>query len=154
MANSRVKDTVQSSYELLTFLNASGSSAVPDATDELVHRTNLQRHMLFLDGAVDRFTSELLLTMREEGRFAGVALVTDESPPSQPRFRGLRFQISVFYWGAFKPVSHWEILKDPPMSCTTCLVDIMHCPGKKGVAQVMEGERMKGTWVYMPSLRT
>ena len=134
LASYRVKDTVQDSHELLTLLNDSSSSLGPEATDELLyHRCQLQRHMLLLDGAVDRYTSEHLLTLREEGRFAGVALVTDESPPNKPRFRGLRFQITVFFCGAFQPVSQWESSQDPPMSCTTCLADIMHCPGKKGV---------------------
>ena len=31
---------------------------------------------------------------RGKGCFAGFAFATDESPPSQPRFRGLRFQIT------------------------------------------------------------
>jgi len=63
----------------------------------------------------------------------GVALVSDESPPSQPRFRGLRFQITVFYWGAWKDLSQWEACEDPPIQVSTSMADIMHCPGKKGV---------------------
>ena len=73
------------------------------------------------------------MALREDGLFAGVALATDESPPSQPRFRGLRFQISVFYMGTFLPLSQWSSFEDPPILRTTCLADILHSPGKKGV---------------------
>ena len=59
--------------------------------------------MLLLDGALDRWVGEMIFQKRGEGYFAGVGLATDESPPSQPRFRGLRFQIIVMYIGAFAP---------------------------------------------------
>ena len=89
--------------------------------------------MLFLDGAVDRATSEHLMNARDAGTLAGVALATDESPPSQPRFRGLRFQITVIYAGAFKNLRDWSTCDDPPILKTSLLADICHCPGKKGV---------------------
>ena len=82
---------------------------------------------------MDRCISESLLKLREEGKFAGVALVTDESPPSQPRFRGLRFQITVFYFGTWLDLHLWETSEDPPILKTILLADIMHCPGKKGI---------------------
>ena len=135
LASSRVNATIESAGDLIQRLcsssfNSTGSFRV---RDELVHRTQFLRHLLILDGAVDRCTSEKLLTIREQGRFAGVALVTDESPPSQPRFRGLRFQITVLYTGTFVDLPQWETCKDPPILVSTCLADIMHCPGKKGV---------------------
>ena len=77
--------------------------------------------------------ADKFMSLREAGRFAGVALATDESPPSQPRFRGLRFQITVFYMGTFEEVHRWSACTDPPILKSTCLADIMHCPGKKGV---------------------
>ena len=85
-----------------------------------------------LDGALDRCTSEQIFEHREHERLAGCALVTDESPPSQPRFRGLRFQITVLYWGVFVPLEDWETCSEPPILVRTCLGDIMHCHGKKG----------------------
>ena len=77
---------------------------------------------------------------REEGHWAGAAFATDESPPKQPRFRGLRFQITVLYLGVIPPVASWESSIDPPISCTSMLADIMHCPGKKGtdVSRILE----------------
>ena len=75
-----------------------------DLTEVLVGRQQLTRHQLLLDGAVDRRTSELLFQCREQGTWAGVAVATDESPPKQPRFRGLRFQITVMYLGIVPPV--------------------------------------------------
>ena len=70
--------------------------------------------------------SEGLLQQRESGRFAGVALATGESPPSQPRFRGLRFQITVFYVGTYEDLSIWNSCADPPLIKSTSLADIMH----------------------------
>ena len=138
---SRVSDTVCGAEELIADLSGtSASSREPRAEELLVGRWALMRHMLVLDGAIDRCTSERLFRMREEGTFAGVALATDESPPSQPRFRGLRFQISVMYLGSFVPRANWEGLMTPPILCTSMLGDIMHCPGKKGtdVSRVVE----------------
>ena len=113
--------------------SCTSSSNASGLLDEMRHRTTLTKHLLLLDGAIDRCTSERLLSLREEGRFAGVALVSDESPPSQPRLRGLSFQITVFYWGTFKDLSQWETCEDPPIQVITSVADITHCPGKKGV---------------------
>ena len=88
---------------------------------------------MLLDGAMDRWTSDLVFRKREEGSFAGVALATDESPPSQPRFRGLRFQITVMCLGAFAPLSRWASSLAPPISGTSTLADMVHCLGKKGI---------------------
>ena len=89
--------------------------------------------MLFLYVVVDRCTSEDLWALREEGKFAGVALATDGSPPSQPRFRGLRFQNTVMYWGAFLLVEDWGRSTNPPSLKRSCLGGIMNCPSKKGM---------------------
>ena len=62
-----------------------------------------------------------------------MAVATDERPPSQPRFRGLRFQITVVYWGTIAPLEDWETSSDPPILVCSSLGDIMHCPGKKRV---------------------
>ena len=132
VACSRVSDTASSAGTLISSL-ASSSSSSSNQEDELYDRFSVKKHLLVLDGAIDRCTSDLLFEHREQGRFAGVALATDESPPSQPRFRGLRFQITVLYWGTFAPVEEWERSADPPILKCSCLGDIMHCPGKKGV---------------------
>ena len=135
VASTRVCDTISDAAALLSSLpsSSSSSSSSPNIYDELFSKTSVNRHLLFLDGAMDRCASDMLFEHREHGRFAGVALATDESPPSQPRFRGLRFQITVLYWGTFVPVEEWETSRDPPILKCSCLGDIMHCPGKKGV---------------------
>ena len=128
LAMCRVNDTIEGAQSLIQNLSSSSSSRPASAMsiqEDLLSRRNLSSHLLLLDGAVDRCTSENLLRLREEGRFAGVAVATDESPPSQPRFRGLRFQITVFYWGTFKDLSAWETSADPPILANTCLADIM-----------------------------
>ena len=95
---------------------------------------------MYLEGAVDRCEAEHLRSLKEAGRFAGAALATDESPPKEPRFRGLRFQITCFYLGTFLNLEEWESAQEPPILKTTMLADICHCLGKKGVdvAKVLE----------------
>ena len=136
----RVKEVVQTATNLVVDLSSPGPSGPagaiqdPDAVEDLlVGRHALVKHTLLLDGAVDRWTSEQLFQLREQGLFAGVALATDESPPSQPRFRGLRFQITVAYLGRFAPRVAWEASSAPPIFCTSMLADLVHCSGKKGV---------------------
>ena len=100
--------------------------------EKLMGRHALARHAILLDGALDRWNSEVLYSKRETEDFAGVAAATDESPPSAPRFRGLRFQVSVFYFGVFLDMSRWNSCADPIQE-RTCLADLLNCPGKKGV---------------------
>jgi hypothetical protein len=137
LASSRVQETLTSASRLIDDMRGTSSSSSDpppqDLQDLLHHRTNLSRHLLTLDGAIDKHSSEMLFQARQEGRFAGVALATDESPPSQPRFSGLRFQITVVYCGSFAPLADWESFSDPPIIVHSLLGDIMHCPGKKGV---------------------
>ena len=130
----RVAGTVASAAELLEDLKISTHNSSPsDIEDQLAHRTTLGRHLCILDGAVDRCVSDLLLQHREHDRLAGVAVATDESPPGAPRFRGLRFQITLIYWGTFLPFDAWETSVEPPIRVSSCLGDLCHCPGKKGV---------------------
>ena len=119
----------------------SGTSGQESDLQSMLHsRFTLHRHLLLLDAALDRCTSDRVMNLREQERFAGCALSTDESPPGQPRFRGLRFQITVMYWGTFPAVCEWESFSGPPIIVHTILGDIMHCPGKKGlhVSRVVE----------------
>ena len=122
-----------------------GAGSAEELKDLLVSPEKLNKHMLFLDGAVDRFTANKVFQMREEGRLAGVALASDESPPSAPRFSGLRFQVTCVYYGTFLPVPQWERCKDPPIVTHGSLGDIMHCPGKKGVdvTRIMEKQLLR-----------
>ena len=138
VGSSAVRSTINDAVELVNTMgdhdvNTSGGGAIASYTA-------FARHLLVLDGAVDRWMAEELFRKRESGAFAGVALATDESPPSQPRFRGLRFQITVMYIGAFDTLDSWERAAGPPMSPTTMLADIAHCPGKTGtdVSRVLE----------------
>ena len=138
VAATRATETLSSAADLMAVLtssssSSSGSSGSSDPFREMSSRMTLYRHMLLLDGAVDRCLSDQLWSLREKGQFAGLAFATDESPPSQPRFRGLRFQITAMYWGTFLPVADWASSRTAPILKTTCLGDIMHCPGKKGV---------------------
>ena len=97
-----------------------------------MNRQNLSKHLVILDSALDAYHKELLFKKREQGTLAGVTIATDESPPKQPRFGGLRFQITLLYVGTYKSLAEWELLDDPPITRTSVLGDIMHCAGKKG----------------------
>ena len=141
VGTTRMLPTIQGAAELLQAVApADRANDMGDAMSELCSERAIRRHMLFLDGAVDRVVSEHLMNARDAGTLAGVALATDESPPSQPRFRGLRFQITVIYAGAFKNLRDWSTCDDPPILKTNLLADICHCPGKKGadVSRVIE----------------
>ena len=135
IASQRLGDIVVGADQLISKLVGSPEdlNRSSDIQDVLVCRQNVVKHLVWLDGAVDRVTSDTVFRLREQERFAGVALATDESPPSQPRFRGLRFQITVLYYGSFRPLEEWEASEDPPLDLHTALADIMHSPGKKGV---------------------
>ena len=132
----RARGTVAAALGLTAELQALHGHAkdwIRSSAAELLHsRFRLAHHLLLLDGAVDRYTSEKHWRAREGGLLAGVAIATDESPPSQPRFQGLRFHITVVYVGTYKPLCDWDSSLDPPMTRTSILTDINHCPSKRG----------------------
>ena len=132
LAIRRVEDTLVSAQALIEDLEGRTARHASGPKEVLVHRANLVAHMLILDGAVDRYSSDRLFQMREASTFAGVAVATDENPPNQPRFRGLRFHISVMYIKENLPVSSWEMSASPLISSTSLLADIIHCPGERG----------------------
>ena len=70
----------------------------------------------------------------------GVAVATDESPPSQRRFGGYRFQVTMVYYPSWHPVETWERAKAPPLDVHSKFLDVCHCPGKDGatVMQVLD----------------
>ena len=77
LAIRRVGDVVLGAADLINRL--SGADVADDITDLLVSRQRLMSHMLVLDGALDRLSSDTLFQKREEGVLAGVALATDET---------------------------------------------------------------------------
>ena len=134
MTWSRLEETLVSGASLLKALKGE-----EDSQDQrqgvrglLVCRQSLSKHLAILDSALDAYHKELLFKKREQGTLAGVTIATDESPPKQPRFGGLRFQITVLYVGTYRSLADWEVLDDPPITRTSVLGDIMHCSGKKG----------------------
>ena len=77
------------------------------------------------------------MSMREESHPFGIGLATDESPPSQRRFGGMRFQITYAYWCRWLPQDRWDASPTPPLAVDCRLLDIVNCPGKDG-RSVME----------------
>ena len=103
--------------------------------DKVMSRQTLARHMLVLDSALDSLLKEELQKKRDAdpGAF-GVALATDESPPSQRRFSGYRFQVTMAYVPAWLPEDEWDRSETPPLVVQPRLLDICHCPGKDGAS--------------------
>ena len=134
MTWSRFEETLVGGASLLKALKGEEDSQDQrqGARDLLVSRQNLSKHLVILDSALDAYHKDFLFKQREQGNLAGVAIATDESPPKQPRFGGLRFQITLMYAGTYRSLADWETLDDPPITRTSVLGDIMHCPGKKG----------------------
>ena len=97
VGSAAVRGTVTDAVELVKNLAGVDVDCDMSGGGATVSYTAFARHLLVLDGAIGRWMAEELFCNRENGTFAGVALATDESPPSQPRFRGLRFQITVLY---------------------------------------------------------
>ena len=107
LAPTRSNETLRSGIELLKSLGAQ-TDELQDAMELLVGRKSQGLHNLLLDGALDRWVGEMIYQKRGASYFASFGFATDESPPSQPRFRGLRFQITVLYLGSFAPRGEWE----------------------------------------------
>ena len=93
--------------------------------------SSLRRHLLWIDEALELWYKEKLFQARGKS-FFGAGIATDESPPSQPRFRGLRFQVTLLYVPLFPPVATWEGAVDPPITVDTMLLDVCHCHHKDG----------------------
>ena len=99
-----------------------------------IDRYTIGRHCLLLDEAHDMLLAERIAEARDKS-FFGMGFTTDESPPSQPRFAGLRFQITFVYIPFFAPIATWEteaFAQAPPLRTERHLLDIVHCPGKDG----------------------
>ena len=87
--------------------------------------------MLLLDSALDSAPAEQVRARREQdpGAF-GVALATDESPPSQKRFGRYCFQVTMVYLPLWFPTVFWDASATPPLEVEARLLDICHCQRK------------------------
>ena len=130
---SRLPKTLVDADRLLSELrNRENLDNYNDLDEVLVSRFALARHLLLLDAALDAYIAEDLYIKRGHGNFGGVAIATDESPPDEPRFAGLRFQITMLYLPFFEDLERWEDFDEPPVRTRAFLADICHCPGKRG----------------------
>ena len=108
-------------------------AGAPDLATSLHSRVTLARHMILLDSALDSQLKQDLRELRDRDPVAfGVALATDESPPSQRRFGGYRFQVTMAYLPRWRPSESWDACSAPPLDVEPRLLDICHCPGKDG----------------------
>ncbi len=117
-----------------------------DLEERLYSRQAITQHMLLLDAALDAYTAERFRRQREaDPEMFGVGLGTDESPPSQCRFGGYRFQVSVIYTPVWRPEETWDDCLDPPLDAEPTMMDVCHCPGKDGpsVMRVVDKQLMR-----------
>ena len=109
-------------------------SANQSSLDSVLSRWSIGRHCLLLDEALDLFISDNI-NSRRGTTFFGAGMSSDESPPSQPRFRGYRFQVTYVYVPYIPLPSTWmgsKYIQERPIAVEQYMVDIMHCPGKDG----------------------
>ncbi len=74
---------------------------------------------------------------RANGTFCGLSFASDESPPSENRFAGLRFQVAYVYITLFEDEHRWgddAFLERYPIRTERYLTDVVNCTGKTGVA--------------------
>jgi hypothetical protein len=72
---------------------------------------------------------------RADGSLLGFAFASDESPPSETRYAGLRFQITYVYVAFMIPVQDWgkhDYVRAPPIRVERHLTDILNVNGKTG----------------------
>ena len=110
---------------------AHGSDA--EALSVALSRQALNSHMLHLDSALDAWQLQIWQRRCEADPDGwALALATDESPPDQPRFGGLRFQVTIVYAPVWRADDTWDDSPDPPLDTDEVMADICHCPGKDG----------------------
>ena len=149
----RLPTNLRLADDMLREMRQQAPAPQSDLDDFLVGSQQLARHMLCLDAALDSLTKESLFEMRSHGQFHGVAMATDESPPSAVRFKGLRFQVTMIYVPRFPPLDAWEGVWTPPVFTEALLADVCHCPGKTGaeVLAVLDKQlRRLGHWSQSP----
>ena len=110
------------------------SSEIEDLLDPPagVSHWTINRHLILLDSALDRWITQDLGDKRVSGSFGGVCIATDESRPSPGRFSGLRFQVTFVYAAIFEDRETWEMSSVPPMRVMALLGDLLSSPGKRG----------------------
>ena len=108
----RVPDTLREAAE---FLAAHTSSYIAESArmEKLVSDRSLRRHAILVDDAIDAFTSQQIAAARDDNSLLGCAVSSDESPPGDTRFAGLRFQITIVHVCFAEPIESWE---DPKYS--------------------------------------
>ncbi len=139
VASPRVPQTLLEATQAVEALQKGGqqdlseNNQASEVLEEVgVTRHTLARHTLILDMGLDTHIAEDIFQRRLSGNFLGASIATDESPPGNPRFLGLRFQITVLYLGFVKDKALWETSEDPPIATRSFLADICQCPGKTG----------------------
>ena len=103
--------------------------------EKLGGRKAMATHLMHVDSALDGFLGSYFLDQRKTHLdMFGIGLATDESPPSQARFGGMRFQVTTVYWPEWEPETRWDASLTPPLVVCSRLLDIVNCPGKDGRA--------------------
>jgi len=133
IALSNMPKTVAEAEHLLGQLGRLPPPSEP--LESIASRWSLGRHALVVDSALDVLVARKIEAARQEGRFFGFGMCTDESPPKVRRFRGFRFQATRLYVPISPCRTEWErplYDEQPPIDTLKLLCDMCHCPGNKG----------------------
>jgi hypothetical protein len=113
------------------------SSKTSDDVRQGVTYSSLRRHCLQLEEAIDLRIANRIRQARDNGKLLGCAISSDESPPGETRFCGMRFQITMCHAVFVLPMDEWEHAKFDqkyPINVEHHLCDLNHVPDKTGAA--------------------
>ena len=127
LALKNIPQAVGDAWALVTSGCSAEVEKLLDPPEGVSHWT-LNRHLILLDSALDRWITEDLGAKRLSGTFGGIRVATDESRPSPGRFSGLRFQVTFVYAAIFEDRETWEMSSVPPMRVMALLGDILSSP--------------------------
>ena len=146
IASRRMVQTLVDAQRVLGQKYGTGQEDVARVLDDFFSRTTLDRHALVLDAALDAWQlGEWARRRAADPEGWALAVATDESPPSQARVGGLRFQVTLVYAPLWRPESTWDDSPDPPLDTESYMADVCHCLGKDGptVMAVLDKQLMR-----------
>ena len=75
--------------------------------DNIASRQTIGRHLLLLESALDKFVASQIAARRDGGGFS-FCFASDESPPAENRYTGIRFQITYIFFNIYEYETSWS----------------------------------------------
>ena len=137
LALTNLPSTLVDAAKLISLIDTGDATASARVVHNIVSDRCIARHLMIMEQALEMLYKDKIENARTTGAYHGSAFTSDESPPSENRYTGLRFQITWLYTLWFEPRQDWDqdrFANAYPFTCDKCLMDIMHAPGKTGSA--------------------